>query len=79
MYSASLLSLEVKVKVWKVSGGTQLTSGIRSIPPVRPFLTNLQAAKSCLRPIRTLHYHRFVSFEFVSFVFYGGLPFYRYE
>ena len=23
-----LLSLEVKVKVWKVSGGTQLTSGI---------------------------------------------------
>ena len=28
MYSASLLSLEVKVKVWKVSGDTQLTSGI---------------------------------------------------
>ena len=25
------------------------------IPPVRPFLTNLQAVKSCLRPVRTLH------------------------
>ena len=25
------------------------------IPPVRPFLTNLQAVRSCLWPVRTLH------------------------
>ena len=26
------------------------------IPPVRPFLTNLQVVRSCLRPVRMLHY-----------------------
>ena len=26
------------------------------IQPVRPVLTNLQAVRSCLRPVRTLHY-----------------------
>ena len=33
------------------------------IPPVRPFLTNLQAVRSCLRPVRMLHYlHAAVSY-----------------
>ena len=27
------------------------------IPPVRPFLTNLQAVRLCLRPVRMLHKH----------------------
>ena len=41
MYSASLLSLEVKVKVWHPTHEWY-------IPPVRLFLTNLQAVRSCL-------------------------------
>ena len=46
MYSASLLSLEVKVKVWKVSGDTQLTSGIR-----RGYLgSTLLACRAVARP-----------------------------
>ena len=58
MYSPSLLSLEVKVTNWKVSGGTQLPGG--KYKPVTSVLTNLQAVNLCLRPVRMLHSTRHI-------------------